>query len=67
MKIGDIVRDGKKEGMIIYRKSNQNIGVNFGHYSLLKDKIPPSKIVKVLRACGCDKIYEKHQLKLMKP
>ena len=66
MKRGDIVKEKKtgKVGMIVYKKNNSEIGVNFCHYHILactglyKDEVLKEKVF----AMGSDDLYSKEEL-----
>ncbi len=66
MKIGDVVTDKKgRVGMIVYRKGNFDIGVNFKayHLSLLqKPELSNLDRSKYLRHFGVDQMFTKSEL-----
>ena len=69
MKIGDIVfkNKNKREGMIVWKKNNENIGVSFEHYHLSlfqKPTLSNKDRAEYLRHFGCDEIFEKSELTL---
>ncbi|MEP2668877.1 MAG: hypothetical protein ABJH04_07775 [Cyclobacteriaceae bacterium] len=63
MKKGDIVREVKsgKIGMIVWKKNNNEIGVNFTHFQLLKSTNQDCSLNK-LTMLGADDLYCKNEL-----
>lgn len=54
----------KREGMVVWKKNNQEIGVNFGHYQMLKNvhKVPLHRMLERLNGLGLDDIFSKEEL-----
>lgn len=54
--------------MVNYRKDNDNIGVNFGHYFIFKGTQPTltnAEILVRLRMLGVDEMFSKDELELI--
>jgi hypothetical protein len=80
MRRGDIVKAlhrnsshyGKSvcEGMIVYKKDNDNIGVNFEHYNLAvnhsKKHATQKELLQYLLHFGSDEVFVKSELTLIK-
>jgi len=68
MKKGSVVKHIKSGmvGMIVWKKNNQEIGVNFGHYHILKNlrKVPPHQMLESLNGLGADDLFSKDELEL---
>ncbi len=75
LRLGSIVKciasrskNYNKVGMINYRKGNSYIGVNFGHYQMIKvtqkDKTD-DQILEQLKFLGIDEMFEKDELEII--
>lgn len=66
MRNGSVVKHIKtgREGMIVWKKNNQEIGVNFGHYKILRDvhKVPIHRMLGKLKGLGVDDMFSKEDL-----
>lgn len=70
MRNGDIVRHkgSGKIGMITWRKNNQQIGVNFGHYPIVKATNPDyteQELIDHVRKLGADDEFSKEEIELL--
>lgn len=70
--IGQIVRvlrriNGNKvevEGMVVYKKHNNRIGINFGHYNLIRQRtdLTNEGKRKLIVSLGSDDIFSKEEI-----
>lgn len=66
MKKGDVVRIKKsgQVGMITWKKNNQEIGVDVGHYHIVKATKGTCKLENLV-GLGCDVVLTKDELEVV--
>jgi hypothetical protein len=65
LKNGYVVKTDKgKIGMIVWRRDNDNIGINFGHYHIFVNvhKKEGQDLIDSVRMMGAEDVFCKHQI-----
>lgn len=65
MRRGDIVRYKNVDAMIVWKKNNQEIGINWSHLAVQSTILGRTPTFKEMRGFGCDEIVSRDEIKMV--